>query len=187
MLLSATETWLREKGMDPIRGPQNFPINDAIPGLMTDGFSSRPVVYYGYSKPYYRTLLVSCGFNPGMRIFSWEIPVTPPMEEKLERIAMLSQKRRRCSAAFRTFPNGWRRQNSSGDSNSFGLSECFLLREKYAGSVSDTSRCGKSTAIWAWRRSCFGNRKYIPRPKVMNTATPAGYWKPMSRLSTLSR
>ncbi|TFG61948.1 MAG: hypothetical protein E4H36_09170 [Spirochaetales bacterium] len=42
LLLSAAETWLKGKGMTHIRGPRNFPINEATPGLLTEGFSSRP-------------------------------------------------------------------------------------------------------------------------------------------------
>jgi len=86
-LLKACECWLKSKGMDSIRGPQNLPVNEATPGIMTDGFSSRPVTYYHYNKPYYEKLLSNAGFEPIKRVFSWEIPVMNPMEEKLEHSA----------------------------------------------------------------------------------------------------
>jgi hypothetical protein len=86
-LLGAAESWLESQGMDTIRGPQNFPVNEATPGFLTDGFDSRPVIYYGYNKPYYATLVERLGFEPIKRVRSWEVAVMNPMEEKLERLA----------------------------------------------------------------------------------------------------
>lgn len=86
-LIRAAENWLRSKGMRYIRGPQNMPVNEATPGLMTDGFESRPVMYYHYNKPYYGNLLHNAKFEAIKRVLSWEVPVMNPMEDKLERIA----------------------------------------------------------------------------------------------------
>lgn len=86
-LLDNAERWLQSKGMDTIRGPQNLPVNEATPGLLTEGFNSRPVMYYHYNKPYYENLLLGAGFEPIKRVFSWEVEVMNPMEEKLVRVA----------------------------------------------------------------------------------------------------
>jgi hypothetical protein len=86
-LLGAAETWLKSKGMEIIRGPQNLPVNEATPGLMTAGFNSRPVMYYHYNKPYYENLLLNGGFHPIKRVYSWEVSPARPMEENLVRIA----------------------------------------------------------------------------------------------------
>ncbi len=86
-LWDSTERWLGEQGMDTMRGPQDLPVNEATPGFMTDGFDSRPVIYYAYTKPYYPRLAGEAGFEPIKRVFSWEVPVMNPMEEKLERVA----------------------------------------------------------------------------------------------------
>lgn len=86
-LLTEAQRWLKHKGMRVIRGPQNFPFNEATPGVLTAGFDSRPVVYYHYNKPYYADLLQASGFSPLTRVFSWEVPVMNPMEEKLERVS----------------------------------------------------------------------------------------------------
>ncbi|RKX77559.1 MAG: hypothetical protein DRP87_08780 [Spirochaetes bacterium] len=94
-LINSSQEWLKEKGMDTIRGPQNLPVNEATPGLMTDGFDTRPIVYYHYNEPYYENLLIKCGLNPVKRVFSWEVPVMTPMEEKLERVANLVMKRKK--------------------------------------------------------------------------------------------
>ena len=86
-LLDTAEHWLYSKGMDTIRGPQNLPVNEATPGLLSEGFDSRPVMYYHYNKPYYAALLRKAGFEPIKRVLSWEVPVMNPMEEKLVRVA----------------------------------------------------------------------------------------------------
>ncbi len=85
-LLKAAQQWLKSKGMDSVRGPQNMPVNEATPGLMTEGFDSRPVIYYNYNKKYYEQLLMDAGFNPIKRVHSWEVPVMNPMEAKLQRV-----------------------------------------------------------------------------------------------------
>lgn len=86
-LLNAAEEWLKSKGMDTIRGPQNLPVNEATPGVLTEGFESRPVMYYHYNKPFYKNLLQKAGFEPIKNVLSWEVPVKRPMEDKLVRVA----------------------------------------------------------------------------------------------------
>jgi hypothetical protein len=86
-LIAKAEGWLKAKGMEVIRGPQNLPVNDATPGLLTEGFDSRPVMYYHYNKDYYSRLLNESGFKPVKKVLSWEVEPQRPMEEKLIRVA----------------------------------------------------------------------------------------------------
>jgi hypothetical protein len=86
VLLDAAGGFLKELGMDTIRGPQNLPVNDATPGFLTKGFDSRPVMYYHYNKPYYSSLVEKLGFQPVKKVYSWEVVPQNPMEDKLERI-----------------------------------------------------------------------------------------------------
>ncbi len=85
-LFTAAADWLSQQGMQRIRGPQNLPVNEATPGLLTEGFDTRPVIYYHYNKPYYENLVRSAGFEGIKRVKSWEVPVNDPMEPKLERL-----------------------------------------------------------------------------------------------------
>ena len=87
VLITAVEAWLKERGMDTLRGPQNLAVNEATPGLLTEGFDSRPIVHYHYNKPYYKDLLLGEGFKPVQKVFSFEVPVQNPMAEKMERVA----------------------------------------------------------------------------------------------------
>jgi len=81
-LLSEAEGWLQACGMDRIRGPQNFPVNEATPGFMVDGFDSRPVVYYHFNKPCYASLAHACGYAPVMQYLSWECSVQHSLEPR---------------------------------------------------------------------------------------------------------
>jgi GNAT superfamily N-acetyltransferase len=86
-LLEVATEWLKAQGMDTIRGPQNLPVNEATPGVMTAGFGTRPVMYYHYNKPYYCKHLEKAGFNSVKQVFSWEVSIMNPMEEKLVKIS----------------------------------------------------------------------------------------------------
>jgi hypothetical protein len=85
-LTDAAVEWLKKQGMNAVRGPQNLPVNEATPGILTVGFNARPVIYYHYSKPYYESLLLDAGFKPVKRVLSWETEVQRPIEEKLQRL-----------------------------------------------------------------------------------------------------
>ncbi|MGZ3709403.1 MAG: hypothetical protein ACXWPM_12035 [Bdellovibrionota bacterium] len=91
-LLEACRSWLKAQGMDTMRGPQNFPINEATPGVLTEGFDSRPVVYYHYNKPYYGQVLESYGLKALKKFLSWEIPVKTAQASIDENAGRLAQK-----------------------------------------------------------------------------------------------
>ena len=96
-LLARAGEWLRQRGMTTMRGPQNLPVNEATPGILTSGFDSRPVIYYQYSKPYYADLLTAGGMQPVKQVRSWEVAVMRPLEEKLIRVSELVRNRRNVS------------------------------------------------------------------------------------------
>ncbi|HDQ45860.1 MAG TPA: hypothetical protein ENN17_10250 [bacterium] len=85
-LIGTASDWLKSKGMNAIRGPQNLPVNEATPGLLTEGLETRPVMYYHYNKPYYVRQLELAGLKPVKRVLSWEYPVAKPFEEKFEKL-----------------------------------------------------------------------------------------------------
>ncbi len=86
VLLRAAGSWLKSQGMDVIRGPLNLPVNDATPGFLTDGFDTRPVIYYHYNKPYYGDLVKHLGFRPIKKVFSWEYSDPKPWDERFVRL-----------------------------------------------------------------------------------------------------
>jgi len=60
-LLSAAETWLRERGMKWIAGPYNYCVNEEF-GLLVSGFDAAPAFCSTYNPPYYRDLIEDCGY-----------------------------------------------------------------------------------------------------------------------------
>lgn len=92
-LLEAVAHYLKSNGMDRMRGPQNLPVNEATPGVLTEGFDSRSVIYYHFNYPYYKKLIQGAGFAPVKRFMSYEIDATRPMEEKLSRVNEKVKKR----------------------------------------------------------------------------------------------
>ena len=83
-LLESCESWLKAQGMNAMRGPLNFPMNEATPGVLVEGFDSRPVVYYHFNYEYYARLLRDTGLAPIKNYFSWDISVNKnPIEEDL--------------------------------------------------------------------------------------------------------
>ncbi len=85
-LLSTAGQWLREQGMDTLRGPQNLPINEATPGILIDGFDAIPMVYYHYNHPYYQKLLVENGMQLAKRVMGFKVPVQTPIAAELKEV-----------------------------------------------------------------------------------------------------
>jgi len=69
-LLGAAEAWLRERGMDRIRGPMSFSVNSEL-GFVVDGYDSPPVILMPYSQPYYLRLVEGCGYKKAKDLYAW--------------------------------------------------------------------------------------------------------------------
>jgi GNAT superfamily N-acetyltransferase len=61
-LLAAAEDWLRGRGLETVRGPANFSIQDEA-GVLLDGFEHAPMAGMAYTPPYYRELLDAAGYG----------------------------------------------------------------------------------------------------------------------------
>jgi hypothetical protein len=60
-LLTAAEGFVREEGMDTIRGPANFSTNEEC-GLLVDGWNGPPVIMMSYNPRYYADFIESAGY-----------------------------------------------------------------------------------------------------------------------------
>ena len=69
-LLDAAAHWLREQGLQHMRGPTNPSLND-VSGLLVDGFDRRPAVLMPYNPPYYADLLTEYGFERVMTMWAY--------------------------------------------------------------------------------------------------------------------
>lgn len=71
-LFEAAASYLRARGMEVMRGPENLCVNDDI-GLLIEGFDAPPAVMMPYNPPYYRSLIEGCGFVPSMKLLAYRL------------------------------------------------------------------------------------------------------------------
>jgi hypothetical protein len=63
-LFAAASDWLRVRGCDHIRGPLNFSTNEELgsPGVLIEGFETRPAIMMSHNPIYYADLHEQAGF-----------------------------------------------------------------------------------------------------------------------------
>lgn len=61
-LFDAAGSWLRARGLEMMRGPASFSMNDEA-GLLVEGFETPPVVMMPHNPPYYARLVEGAGFR----------------------------------------------------------------------------------------------------------------------------
>jgi GNAT superfamily N-acetyltransferase len=84
-LFTAAEQWLRDKGMDTIRGPVNPSMNDEC-GLLVHGFDGPPVILMSYNPPYYVNLIENAGFGKAKDLYAYRVTQQTYRSDKLKRI-----------------------------------------------------------------------------------------------------
>jgi len=84
-LLDEAKEWLRSNGLDNMRGPASFSLNEEA-GLLVDGFDGPPVVMMTYNPQWYADLLESYGFRKSKDLVAyWWADAKPT--ERLKRVA----------------------------------------------------------------------------------------------------
>ena len=61
-LMQAAGEWLREKGCSAMRGPMSPSMKGEM-GVLIDGFEHPPAIMMSHSRPWYDSLVQSCGLN----------------------------------------------------------------------------------------------------------------------------
>jgi hypothetical protein len=69
-LLQTAETWLRERGMQSIRGPLSFSTNGEV-GLLIKGFDLPQMPLMPYTMQYYMDLLEGAGYAKVKDVLAW--------------------------------------------------------------------------------------------------------------------
>ena len=69
-LFDAAGGWLRERGMEAVRGPLSFSINQEV-GLLIEGFDMPPMVMMAYSRSYYGRLIEGAGYEKVKDLYAW--------------------------------------------------------------------------------------------------------------------
>jgi GNAT superfamily N-acetyltransferase len=70
-LLDQAAEWVKDRGLDRLRGPTNFSTNDEC-GLLVDNFEDPPYVMMAYNPPYYEELLTRWGLEKAKDLLAYE-------------------------------------------------------------------------------------------------------------------
>ena len=89
-LTGAAGAWLKERGMERIRGPLSLSINGEA-GILVEGFDSPPQFRMPYTPPYYADLLEGAGFQKIKDLFAWHFVWNSPSERALQSVSRLRQ------------------------------------------------------------------------------------------------
>jgi len=98
-LLGRASAWLRERGMERMRGPANFTTNHEV-GLLVDGYDSPPVVMMTYNPPYYPAFVERFGLKKVMDLYAYYAHDSNPIPDRVARL--IERIRARSGATIRT-------------------------------------------------------------------------------------
>jgi hypothetical protein len=92
VLFDAAAGWLKQKGLNAMRGPVSPSMNDQC-GMLTRGYDSPPVFLMLYNPPYYNDLALNYGHHIGQELLAWYIDQETIDIERLRRISEHVKKR----------------------------------------------------------------------------------------------
>ena len=84
-LFDTASHWLGLRGMETMRGPASFSLNEEA-GLLVDGFDGSPLVMMPYNPEWYATLVEAYGFSKAKDLIAYWLPYSKPVE-RLAKIA----------------------------------------------------------------------------------------------------
>jgi hypothetical protein len=90
-LLDHAGAFLKSRGLDTIRGPMNFSVNDEI-GMLIEGFDTPPVIMMTHNPPYYNTLMEQCGMVKAKDVVAYQM-FQGQLSERVIRVAEALEKR----------------------------------------------------------------------------------------------
>ncbi len=90
-LLAAAEDWNRLQGMDTIRGPLNFSLNDEA-GMLIDGFDTPPMVMMTHNPRYYPRLIEAAGYVKAMDLYAWLSEIEKGLAEAPQKLFRVAHK-----------------------------------------------------------------------------------------------
>ncbi len=84
-LFEAASAWLKDRGMDTVRGPVNPSLNDEC-GLLVDGFDKKPQILMTYNPEYYADLIEKFGFEKAKDLYAFRLDRDKYQSDKLNRL-----------------------------------------------------------------------------------------------------
>jgi hypothetical protein len=91
-LLETARDWLREKGMETLRGPANFSSNDEW-GMLIQGFDKSPMLMMTYNPPYYPEFMDRYGLSKAKDLYAYRMFTKDGVPARLRRMAEKIQQR----------------------------------------------------------------------------------------------
>lgn len=92
-LFDAGVTWLKERGMTAVTGPQSPDNGDDYRGLLIKGFDSPPVFMDSYNPPYYVDFFERYGFVKQFDRNAYYYDLRGPIPERLVKVAEYAMRR----------------------------------------------------------------------------------------------
>ena len=90
-LLSTAADWLRDRGLEVIRGPASFSTNEQA-ALLVDGFDRPATIMMPYNPEYYEDLIANAGFHGTMDMVAYYLDNNIPPDFMLKREKRLSER-----------------------------------------------------------------------------------------------
>jgi GNAT superfamily N-acetyltransferase len=90
-LLDAASEWLSRRGLDVMRGPASFSMNEEA-GLLVDGFDGPPRVMMTYNPPWYAHHFEAYGLVKAKDLLAYFYPKAAPTERLLKVAAKLRER-----------------------------------------------------------------------------------------------
>ncbi|MBI5640846.1 MAG: N-acetyltransferase [Nitrospirae bacterium] len=91
-LFEGAAGYLRQLGMECMRGPMNFSTNEEC-GFLLEGFHESPFIMMPYNFPYYNDLAEAYGMKKVKDLFAYIYKVQERLPEKVLRVAVIAEKR----------------------------------------------------------------------------------------------
>ena len=85
-LLDKTREWLKDKGMEIMRGPMNFSTNEEC-GFLVEGFDTSPFLMMPYNPPYYIEIVERYGLKKAKDLFAYMVEIPNEIPERIMRVA----------------------------------------------------------------------------------------------------
>ena len=92
-LLEYAENWLKDKGMNLIKGPLSIPGGDDNRGFLLDNFKDPTLIMNTYNKKYYNDLFIAYGFEKYLDCYAYKSEVNNDNIERYEKLVPYAMKR----------------------------------------------------------------------------------------------
>ncbi len=103
-LFNSVKVYLKENGMNAMRGPVNPSMNDET-GLLVDGFDSPAVVLMTYNPKYYIELIENYGFAKSKDLYAYHLVNEQYVSDKMKRMQGIIRERNKVTIREVDFKN----------------------------------------------------------------------------------